>query len=155
MRIEIYTGDRTQLMPLFRDADDSETAIAEYIARGDILVARDARSIIGYVQMIGDGPKWELKSIAVVEAQRGLNVGRALVRAGVAHARSRGGLRIVVAAAAADTRVLGFYQRLGFRVSGVERDAFTTANGYPANLLIDGIRVRDRVWFALDEKPCW
>lgn len=154
MRIEIYTGERAQLMPLFRDADDSETAIAEYIARGDVLVARDARSIIGYVQMIGDGARWELKSIAVVEAQRGLNVGRALVRAGVAHARSRGARHIMVAAAAADTRVLGFYQRLGFRVSGVERDVFTTANGYPSNLLIDGIRVRDRLWFALEEAPC-
>jgi hypothetical protein len=28
----------------------------------------------------------------------------------------------------------------------VERDAFTSATGYPPGLLIDGIELRDRVW---------
>jgi hypothetical protein len=29
----------------------------------------------------------------------------------------------------------------------IERDAFTPAAGYPADLTIDGVRVLDRVWF--------
>jgi hypothetical protein len=39
-----------------------------------------------------------------------------------------------------------FYQRQGFRMRSVERDAFTPATGYPSGLRIDGIELRDRVW---------
>ena len=52
----------------------------------------------------------------------------------------------MLATAAADTGVLRFYQRLGFRLMRIERDAFTPAAGYPTELLVDGIRLRDRAW---------
>jgi hypothetical protein len=38
-----------------------------------------------------------------------------------------------------------WYQRLGFRVLRVERDAFTPEGDYP-ELDIDGIQLRHRVW---------
>jgi hypothetical protein len=41
---------------------------------------------------------------------------------------------------------LRFYQRCGFRLLSVERDAFTPQTGYPAGLEVDGIELRDRVW---------
>jgi hypothetical protein len=56
---------------------------------------------------------------------------------------------LVVATAAADTRVLRFYQLLGFRMLRVERDAFTPENGYP-EIDVDGIPLRDRVWLSLE-----
>jgi ribosomal protein S18 acetylase RimI-like enzyme len=84
--IELHTGDRAELMDLFRLADDSPHAIAMYRDLGDVLVARDdARVIVGHVQMIGA----ELKSLAVVEAWRGVGLGQALAREGIAHARER------------------------------------------------------------------
>jgi ribosomal protein S18 acetylase RimI-like enzyme len=145
--IELYTGDRAGLAALFRLADDSERAIAAYRERGDVLVARDgAGATVGHVQMIGA----ELKSLAVVEPWRGVGLGRALVRAGIAHARERGESRIVVSTAAADTRLLRFYQQLGFRLTHIERDVFTPLAGYPADLRVDGIRILDRVWAALE-----
>jgi RimJ/RimL family protein N-acetyltransferase len=52
-----------------------------------------------------------------------------------------------VATAAADIGNLRFYQRLGFRMRSLERDAFTPATGYEPGLRIDGIELRDRVWF--------
>jgi predicted N-acetyltransferase YhbS len=146
-RIELYTGDRAELAALFRLADDSEPAIAAYRERGDVLVAHDdAGAIIGHVQMIGP----ELKSLAVLEPWRGVGLGRALARVGIAHARGRGEPRIVVSTAAADTRLLRFYQQLGFRLTHIERDVFTPSAGYPADLHVDGIRILDRVWAALE-----
>jgi hypothetical protein len=56
---------------------------------------------------------------------------------------------LLVATAAADTGVLRFYQLLGFRLLRVERDAFTPQTGY-ADIEIDGIPLRDRVWLSLD-----
>ena len=52
--------------------------------------------------------------------------------------------------AAADTRLLRFYQQLGFRLTHIERDVFTPSAGYPADLRVDGIRILDRVWAALE-----
>jgi hypothetical protein len=46
------------------------------------------------------------------------------------------------------TRVLRFYQLLGFRLLRVERDAFTPETGYP-EIVVDGIPLRDRVWLSL------
>jgi RimJ/RimL family protein N-acetyltransferase len=49
---------------------------------------------------------------------------------------------------AADVGILRFYQRLGFRLLWIERDAFTPATGYPDAIVIDGIPLRDRVWLS-------
>ena len=104
--------------------------------------------IVGHALMIeGDAPAtWELKSLAVLEARRHAGVGRLLVEAGLAHARGQGALSVVVATATADTGLLRFYQRLGFRMTRIERDAFTPDAGYPPDLFADGIRILDRVW---------
>jgi hypothetical protein len=56
---------------------------------------------------------------------------------------------MLVATASADTGNLRFYQRLGFRMLSIQRDAFTAADGYPAGLVIDGIPLLDRVWLTL------
>jgi hypothetical protein len=55
---------------------------------------------------------------------------------------------MLVATATADVGNLRFYQRVGFRLLSVERDAFTPQTGYPQPIVIDGIALRDRVWLA-------
>ena len=57
---------------------------------------------------------------------------------------------MLVATGAADVGNLRFYQRMGFRLLSVERDAFTPATGYPTPIVIDGIPLRDRVWLSQD-----
>jgi len=57
---------------------------------------------------------------------------------------------MVVGTAAADIGNLRFYQRTGFRLLAIDRDAFTAATGYPDAIVIDGIPLLDRVWLALD-----
>jgi len=57
---------------------------------------------------------------------------------------------LAVATATADLGNLRFYQLAGFRMRTVERDAFTSVVGYPAGMVVDGIRLRDRVWLDLD-----
>ena len=143
-----YTGDRAALLPLFRLADDSDQEIASYLARGTVLVATDGSALLGHVQIIDDvAPATsELKSIAVRDNHRHRGLGRRLVEAGLAHARDHGASCVLLATATADTALLRFYQRIGFRILRVERDAFTPAAGYPAELLVDGVRLRDRAW---------
>jgi ribosomal protein S18 acetylase RimI-like enzyme len=147
--IDVHRGDRGELLDLFQVADDSPREIAGYLALGTVLVATDGDARVGHVQMIEGGDSWELKSLAVVDAYRGSGLGRRLVEAGVAHARERGAYRVVLSTGSADLGVLGFYQRLGFRMARIDRDVFTPAAGYPAELWVDGIRLLDRVWLDL------
>jgi hypothetical protein len=76
-----------------------------------------------------------------------------LVRAAVALVAAEGGTELVVATAAASTGNLRFYQRQGFRMRSVERDAFTPATGYPDGLTVEGIELRDRVWLDRPVDP--
>ncbi|WP_421916985.1 GNAT family N-acetyltransferase [Mesorhizobium sp.] len=152
MHIETYQADRGALLPLFTLADDSAAQIAGYIALGEVLVAREADAIVGHVQVIaaeGAGV-FELKSMAVDAARQGEGIGRALVEAAVAFCRERGGRRLVVSTAAADTGNLRFYQKQGFRMERIVRDAFGLATGYAEGLFVDGIPLLDQVFLDRD-----
>jgi hypothetical protein len=56
---------------------------------------------------------------------------------------------MLVATASADVGNLRFYQRCGFRLASIERDAFTAESGYREQIQIDGMPLRDRVWLDL------
>ena len=143
----MYDGDRELLRPQFREAEDSEPLLDAYLGLGDVLVAVDDVEIVGHLQLLDDGADTlEVKNMAVREPGRGRGTGRALVDAALRLGRDRGAARMVVATAAADVGVLRFYQRLGFRMLRIERDAFGPHTGYRDNIVIDGIPLRDHVW---------
>jgi predicted N-acetyltransferase YhbS len=148
MHIRRYEDDREALRPLFRLADDSEHAIDGYLREGEVLTAVDEGEVVGHLQLVPGGEEGvvELKSMAVIESRRGAGLGRALVEAAVRRCRERGARRLLVSTAAASVGDLRFYQRVGFRMLGIERDAFVPETGYPTEIVIDGVILRDRVW---------
>jgi GNAT superfamily N-acetyltransferase len=157
LRVETHDGPRENLRSLFELAEDSAAELDSYIDSGRVLVAVSDGEIIGHLQLTGTGDprQAEIKNMAVREDRQGQGVGRLLIQAAIDLATAGAGaesmVTILVATAAADIGNLRFYQRQGFRMRSVERDAFTPATGYPAGLLIDGIELRDRVW--LDRAP--
>jgi GNAT superfamily N-acetyltransferase len=148
LQIEIYHGSRDSLRPLFELAEDSAAELDAYIDVGRVLVATSDGEIIGHLQLTGTGDsrQAEIKNMAVRESRQGQGIGRRLIQAAIDLAAAESVTTILVATAAADIGNLRFYQRQGFRMRSVERDAFTPATGYPLGLLIDGIELRDRVW---------
>jgi ribosomal protein S18 acetylase RimI-like enzyme len=155
IRLEEFAGPRSALRWLFELAEDSAAALDAYIEDGRVLVALDGDEVIGHLQLAATGREGEaeVKNMAVSPARQGRGVGRALVTRALELARAEARSRVVVATAAADIGNLRFYQRLGFRMRCVERDAFTPATGYPAGLTIDGIELRDRVWLDQPVPP--
>jgi ribosomal protein S18 acetylase RimI-like enzyme len=147
--IDWYDGPREELRPMFELAEDSEQQLAGYLHLGRVLVARQAGVVVGHLQLIPtDEPGTvELKSMAVVDDLRAQGIGRALIDEAVRRSAAEGKTRMTVSTAAADVAALRFYQRTGFWMFAVERDAFTPATGYPDPIEIDGIQLRDRVWF--------
>jgi GNAT superfamily N-acetyltransferase len=148
IRIEVYGGPRDSLRVLFELAEDSAAELDSYIDDGRVLVAVSGGQVIGHLQLTGAGDpgQVEIKNMAVREERQGQGVGRRLVQAAADLAAAEAVTTLLVATAAADIGNLRFYQRQGFRMRSVERDAFTPATGYPPGLRIDGIELRDRVW---------
>jgi GNAT superfamily N-acetyltransferase len=144
--VERHDGDRAQLRELFEEAEDSAAQLDGYIDAGVVLVARAGEEIVGHLQLAGG----EILNMAVAERRRGQGIGRALVEHAVDLARRDGRSELTVATASADVGNLRFYQRCGFRLRSVERDAFTLEHGYPPGLTADGIPVHDRVWLDLE-----
>jgi GNAT superfamily N-acetyltransferase len=148
IRIHWHSGPRAELRALFELAEDSAEQLDAYLELGRVLVAARGPRIVGHLQLVptGRGGEFELKNMAVLPEAQGSGVGRALVTAAAQACSGEGAKRLLVATAAADTGNLRFYQRTGFRMLSVERDAFTPETGYEQPVMIDGVPLRDRVW---------
>jgi ribosomal protein S18 acetylase RimI-like enzyme len=92
----------------------------------------------------------ELKAVAIEPSQQKQGVGKRMLAAVVGALRGRGFERVRVGTANAAIGELAFYQKVGFRLASIERDFFTPARGYAADLTDNGIRLRDMVWMELD-----
>lgn len=151
VRVERHAGPRGELRSLFDEAEDSAQELDGYIDKGEVLVAIAEDRVIGHLQLIADRERGgsEIKNMAVQTTYRGRGIGRLLIEGAIDLARSHGHSALTVATAAADVGNLRFYQRAGFRMREIERDAFLPLLGYPAGLTIDGICLRDRVWLDL------
>jgi ribosomal protein S18 acetylase RimI-like enzyme/catechol 2,3-dioxygenase-like lactoylglutathione lyase family enzyme len=150
VEVTVHSGSRTELRGLFEEAEDSASELDAYIDDGEVLVAIAGGRVLGHLQLTTQGDRGEIKNMAVVAEHRGRGIGRRLVEAALARAGRRRLTAVVVATAAADVGNLRFYQRCGFRLRAVDRDAFTPAGGYPRRIVIDGIELRDRVWLDLE-----
>ena len=148
VRVDFHSGSREELRPLFELAEDSPAELNSYLHAGRVLVALHGADVIGHLQLVDTNRpgEVELKNMAVREGLQGRGIGRQLVRAALDLVTAERASALVVATAAADIGNLRFYQRQGFRMLAIERDAFTPASGYAPGIRIDGIDLRDRVW---------
>ncbi|MCQ9177689.1 GNAT family N-acetyltransferase [Streptomyces sp. IBSBF 2953] len=153
--VVLYDGPRDNIRPLFELAEDSPAQLDSYIEDGRVLVALRGTDAVGHLQLVAtdQGDTFEIKNMAVREDLQRAGVGSRLVRRAIDLASRESGRRMLVATAAADTGNLRFYQRQGFRMRTIERDAFTTRAGYASDTLIEGIELRDRVWLDLLLSP--
>lgn len=155
VRVETYDGPREELRGLFELAEDSAAQLDSYLHAGRVLTATVGLDVVGHLQLVETDRRGqtEIKNMAVREDWQGGGIGARLVRAAVDLLAAEGGTAMLVATAAADVGNLRFYQRQGFRMRSVERDAFTPAAGYPPGTRIDGIELRDRVWLDRPVDP--
>ncbi|HXS44492.1 MAG TPA: GNAT family N-acetyltransferase [Solirubrobacteraceae bacterium] len=151
VRVQEHEGSRAELRSLFELAEDSATQLDSYLDSGRVLVAVQGDEVVGHLQLAATAVpgEAEIKNIAVLASHRRRGIGRTLIAAAIRLAVEDSCTRLRVATAAADVDNLRFYQRAGFRLSAIERDAFTLATGYPPGTTIDGIELRDRVWLDL------
>ena len=128
-------------------ADPSEAKIHAYLPQSRCFVAHQGDSLVAAcaVQALADDAH-ELMSIAVPEDQHRRGYGSALLRWVIDTYRRTGAQRLEVGTGSFGYQ-LAFYQRHGFRVTGIARDFFV--QHYPAPIVEDGIQLRDMLRLTL------
>jgi len=130
MRVQLYEGSRSALLPLFRLADESELHIRSYCEIGHILVARKNDRVIGMIQISREKEHAEIVSLAVDPDNQRQGIGTALIREAANDCRRNSVRRLIVCTGSWEADNIAFYERRGFRLFNVARDFFTREKGY-------------------------
>ena len=88
----------------------------------------------------------ELRAVAVAETDQSQGLGSWMVTEVCTKLRATGVQRVVVGTASSGLRQLGFYQRLGFRLTARRADFFTERVATRADWPRTASRARDMVW---------
>jgi ribosomal protein S18 acetylase RimI-like enzyme len=111
-------------MDLLLLADPSREKILGYLPRSRCFVVRDGGAVVGACLVTPIGPRaHELMNIAVAPQRQQAGVGARLLRH-VIDAVGRTGAERLEVGTGAFGHPLAFYQRQGFRVTGIQRDFF-------------------------------
>jgi ribosomal protein S18 acetylase RimI-like enzyme len=144
--------ERDAWRELLELADEAEP-LRRYLNEGVCYGVRDPTTHQPHAAILvidADAGAAELRAVAVARDAQGRGLGSWLVGEVCARLRAAGVGRVVVGTASSGTRQLAFYQRLGFRLTHIERDFFTPERGYPSGLSENGIATRDMVWMDRD-----
>jgi ribosomal protein S18 acetylase RimI-like enzyme len=107
-----------------------------------MLVAEEGGEIVGYVAL-GRPTRLEsnqhvadIRGLAVAPGHQGRGLGRALVQAALAAARSRGARKVTLRVLGPNTAARALYESCGFVVEGVLRDEFLLEGRYVDDVLM-------------------
>lgn len=149
LSIERIDSVDEETLALLLLADPDRDAVDRYIRAGDGFRAKADGALAGVAVLLGRGEdEAELMNIAVVPARQGLGIGKILLRHVIDHARAAGFRSMMVGTGNWPVGVLAFYQRAGFRMTGIDPHYFP--RHYPEPIVEDGIQCRDRVILHLD-----
>lgn len=123
-------------------ADPSMEMIATYLPAAEVYVALHAERAVGcYVLLPLEKATFEIKNIAVAEAQQGKGLGSHLLQHAIRQAQRQGAHQLQVGTANSSFGPLYLYQKHGFRITAIKADYFT--QHYPEPMWENGLRVRD------------
>jgi len=130
-------------MDLLLLADPSEQRIRGYLigARGFVGI-KDTVPVSVLVVRWRNAGEAEIMNVAVALEHQRSGIGRAMMEFAVAEAKVRGASSVTVGTGNSSLGELRFYQRLGFRITGVSRDYFAD---YDPPIFEEGIRCLDMV----------
>ncbi len=140
--IQVET-DKEKYLPLLLLGDEQLSLILGYLERGDLFVLERNGDAAGVCVVTKEAPgEYELQNIAVHPSLRREGVGRTLVKFVWDHYPD---LRLLRLGTGDSPSTVGFYQALGFREVGRDRDYFLRAYDHP--IFEDGKQLKDRVHF--------
>jgi ribosomal protein S18 acetylase RimI-like enzyme len=128
-------------------ADPSEEKIRSYLSGSKCFVASCGVAVVGACVVQSRGAEtYELMSIAVSTGRQKAGYGTALLQWVIEFYRRKGARQLEVGTGTFGYQ-LAFYQRHGFRVTGIDHDFFV--KNYPEPIFEDGIQLFDMLRLTL------
>ncbi|MEW4369314.1 GNAT family N-acetyltransferase [Paenibacillus kandeliae] len=125
-------------------ADPDEIAIGRYMKYCRWWLAEYEGLTVGACGALQrGGGEWELMNIAVLPDYEGQGIGSRLLKHVLEALEEAGGNEITVCTGNSSIGPLAFYQKLGFRITGVDTDYFVRQ--YGERIVENGIECRDRI----------
>ena len=139
-------------------ADPSRERVKRYLPGSTCFGARQTTQftpsglgvLIGVCVLVPEGDglhRWELMNMAVSTAWQSKGIGSALLQRAIREMRERGVQQLEVGTGSFGDQLL-FYQRLGFRVTDIERDFFL--QNYTTPLWERGVQHKDMLKLTLE-----
>lgn len=136
--------DEAPPMDLLLLADPSRKIIEAYLTRAECFVMENQNQLIGAYVLLPTRPETiELVNIAVQEYFQNKGIGKQLIRHALERAKEQGFQTIEVGTGNSSMSQLAFYQKCGFRITGVDKDFFI--EHYEEELMENGIPCRDMI----------
>lgn len=136
--------DEAPPMDLLLLADPSRKIIEAYLTRAECFVMENQNQLIGTYVLLPTRPETiELVNIAVQENFQNKGIGKQLIRHALERAKEQGFQTIEVGTGNSSMSQLAFYQKCGFRITGVDKDFFV--EHYEEELMENGILCRDMI----------
>jgi ribosomal protein S18 acetylase RimI-like enzyme len=134
---------------LLLEADPSRERVKSYLDEGECFGMIEADKLIG-VCVLRPQPEnsVEIMNLVVEKTYRGRGYGKRLLEEAIERARTSGAKRIHLGTGNSSIHQLAFYQKAGFRISGVERDFFI--DNYLEVPIENGILCRDMIYLTLE-----
>ncbi len=147
MSITRVTGDKKRYLPLLLLADEQESMIDRYLERGDMYVLEEDGAVRAQCVVTDEGGGvLELKSLSTAPEWQRRGYGRRLIRF---LEETYGGTFSTLRVGTGDSPLtLPFYERCGFRRSGVLPNFFTQNYDHP--IFEGGRQLVDMIYL---EKP--
>ncbi len=137
---------------LFLLADPSREMIQGYISGAVVLGALRESVVLGAIVITPlTHEAWEIKNLAVQPAHQGQGIGKELIRAALDTCRNRGAREVWIGTGNSSISQLALYQKMGFRIAGVDVDFFT--RNYPEEIIENGIHCRDMIRLVYGVRP--
>lgn len=145
MKINLISQDEAAPMDLLLLADPSEEKIKNYLQNGHCYIAKESSSqILGvYVLHPNNASSLELINIAVDENHQNQGIGKLLIEDAIQRAKDMGYRKLEVGTGNSSIDQLAFYQKCGFRISGVNQGYFL--KHYDEAIFENGIQCMDMV----------
>ena len=130
-------------------ADPSEEMIAEYIHSGTVFIARLKSKIVGALVVLKTRPKtMEIMNISVYEEYQNKGIGKQLLNKAIDYAKESKIKTLEIGTGNPGLVQMILYQKIGFRIIGVEFDYFRKF--YKEKIFENGIECRDMIRMKME-----
>ena len=133
---------------LLLDADPDREIVDEYCARGIVVEGYEGDTLMGVYVLIKTRPMtMELVNIAIAPQAQGKGMGKKLAADAVERARAAGMKVLEVGTGNSSISQIAFYQKIGFRIVGVDLDFFGAH--YDEPIYENGLQCRDMIRMSM------